>query len=159
MWAALGLTGATALALVGAGVAGYRSGYENGAAEVTAQWNADRAATAAAHAEELMKARQQQQALTELNARLKVEHRREVDRIVRRYRADLERLRDRPEARADSPSGLPDSPDSGTGCTGRGLARLDAELLTGYAANAARLQSALNACQAAYDQVRQSLMR
>lgn len=153
MWGVLALVAATALALAGGAAAVYRIGYEKGAAEVTAEWNDERAATAAAQAEEAMKARQREKALTELLEKQRLEHRREVDRIARRHAADLERLRNRPEARAGD-GGVPEGAAAGVGCTGQGLARGDAAFLIGYAADAARLQAALAACQAAYDEVR-----
>ena len=124
--------------------------------QIQAKWDAERAQQMAAQAEEQMKARQREQALQALVDKQRGYHRNEVNRIVSRYNADLERLRDRPEARAGD-SGVPQGADAGVGCTGRGLARLDAELLTGYASAAARLQSALTACQTAYDEVRRSV--
>jgi hypothetical protein len=104
-----------------------------------------------------MKARQTEQALQKLVDQQRQEHRREVNRIVARYNADLERLRNRPEARSESPSGLPDSPTAGVGCTGAGLARPDAEFLSWYSAEAARTATALDACVHAYNKVRESI--
>lgn len=124
--------------------------------EVQSSWNLERAATAQAQAEELMKARQRESALRDLADRLRKEKRDEANRLAREYAADLERLRDRPEARAGT-GGVPEGAAAGVGCTGAGLARLDAAFLTGYAHDAARLQLALDTCQAAYDEVRRSL--
>jgi hypothetical protein len=124
---------------------------------VQAKWDAEKLAQANAMNEELMKARQQEQALAKVLAKQKRDHQNEVKRLVAQYNALSDSLRDRPEARSDGPTGLPDTPDSGTGCTGAGLSRPDAAFLAGLAADAARTQAALQACQRAYDEVRQSL--
>jgi hypothetical protein len=72
--------------------------------------------------------------------------------ITRQRDALVNSLRDRPVARDTTPA--EDSP-TGTGSTGAGLARGDAEFLAGYAADAAKLAAALNTCQAAYESARQ----
>jgi len=149
---------ATAIAISSAGIAWYAhsKGKASGMSQIQMLWDAERAQQMAAQAEEQMKARQTEQALQKLADQQRQEHRREVNRIVSRYNADLERLRDRPEARA-SASGLPEGAAAGVGCTGAGLSAPDAEFLVGYAASAARAQAALDACVHAYDQVRESL--
>jgi hypothetical protein len=152
-----GLATITTLTLAaGSAWYGYSSGRQSGMSQIQSQWDAERAATLAAQAEEQMKARQTEQALRALVDQQKQEHRREVNRIVSRYNADIDSLRNRPEARAGA-SGVPDSPDSGTGCTGLGLSKPDSEFLVWVGGEAARTQAALRACQAAYDQVRESL--
>lgn len=124
--------------------------------EVQQQWDAEKAATAQAQAEELMKARQRESALQELATRLRKEKADEARRLAREYAADIERLRDRPEARAGE-SGVPEGATPNVGCTGAGLARLDAQLLTGYAHAAARLQSAYGECKAQYNALKEAL--
>ena len=157
-------TGALALAVVmvavcaGVGVWSYRAGHERGAAAVKQQWDAERAAIAQAQAEEAMKARQRERALTEALDRQRLERRREIDRITAEYRRTLDSLRERPEARAGD-GGVPEGAAAGVGCTGAGLAGPDAAFLAGYAADAARLQLALDQCKAAYDAVRQHMTR
>lgn len=133
----------------------HKRGAESGAARVQAKWDAEVAAMAQAQAEELMKARQREQALEALIARQREEHRREANRIDARFTADIERLRYRPEARAGD-GGVPEGAVSGVGCTGLGLSKPDAEFLVRYATSAARQQAALNACIAAYDEVREA---
>jgi hypothetical protein len=120
------------------------------------KWDAERAATQAAHAEELLKARQQEQALQSAMNRLKQEKHREATRLANDYAAVINSLHDRPEARAGT-GGVPEGAAAGVGCTGAGLAKRDGEFLARYGADAARLQLALNACQAAYNQVREQL--
>jgi hypothetical protein len=124
--------------------------------EIQSQWDAERAATLAAQAEELMKARQQEQALQAAVNRIRQEKQREAVRLVNDYAAVVVSLQDRPEARAGA-GGVPEGAAAGVGCTGAGLAKRDSEFLAGYGRDAARLQLALNACQAAYDQVRESI--
>ena len=152
---------ATAFIMSVAGTAWYAwsKGKGEGRAEVQQMWDKEVAQMAQAQAEELMKARQREQALQALVDRQRRAHREEVNRIAAEYAADLERLRERPEARADSPSGLPEGAVSGVGCTGAGLAMGDAAFLAGYAADAARLQSALNACVAHVTEVERQLNR
>jgi hypothetical protein len=109
--------------------------------------------TLAAQAEEMMKARQTEQALQKAVNRIRQEKQREAVRLANDYAAVINSLHDRAETRAGA-SGVPDGAAAGVGCTGAGLAKRDGEFLAGYAADAARLQLALNACQAAYDEVR-----
>ena len=141
----------TVASILGAGWQLYGLGKKRGMSKVQTLWDSEKLATAQAHAEEMMKARQRELALRDLADRLRTERINEAKRLAREYAADLERLRNRPEARADSPTGLPEGTPAGVGCTGSGLARLDAELLTGYAFAAARLQSAYDECKAKYN--------
>lgn len=79
----------------------------------------------------------------------------EITRINRKHTAVVNSLRNRPE-RADSNSNsqMPSTPAACIGSTGAELARGDAEFLAGYAADAARLEAALNQCEAAYNALR-----
>jgi hypothetical protein len=147
---------ATSILLVGSVVYAYNSGRQSGMQEVQILWDSEKLALTQAQAEEVMKARQTEQALRALVDQQKQEHRREVNRIVSRYNADLDSLRNRPEARAGA-TGVPTGADSGTGCTGLGLSKPDSEFLVWLGGEAARAQAALNACQAAYDQVRDAV--
>jgi hypothetical protein len=134
----------------------YSKGRESGMTQVQAMWDAERLATMTAHAEEQIKARQREEALKVLLARQRKEHKREVDRIIADYNADLERLRDRPAERAGA-GGVPEGAAAGVGCTGEGLSRPDSEFLVWLGGEAARTQAALNACVTAYDEVRRSI--
>jgi hypothetical protein len=147
---------ATFILLAGSVVYAYNSGRQSGMQEVQTSWDSERMATQAAQAEELMKARQTEQALQKLVAQQRKAHQNEVARIVREYTALNDSLRDRPEARADT-TGVPEGAGVGVGCTGQGLARPDAEFLARYSADAARLQSALNTCVEAYNQTRREV--
>jgi hypothetical protein len=134
----------------------YSKGRALGMSQIQTLWDAERAATMAAQAEEMMKARQREQALQALVDKQRRAHDAEVKRVVREYGALVDGLRDRPEARAGA-GGVPEGAAAGTGCTGAGLAGPDARFLAGYAADAARLQLALDACKVAYDEVRRAV--
>jgi translation initiation factor 2B subunit (eIF-2B alpha/beta/delta family) len=144
------------ISLAGSAWYGHSRGVQSGMSQIQMQWDAERAATLAAQAEELMKARQTEQALQKAINRIRQEKTREATRLANDYASVINSLHDRPEARAGA-SGVPDSPNAGVGCTGAGLAKGDSEFLARYGADAARLQLALDACQAAYDSVRQAL--
>ena len=152
---ALALAGAMAVAL-GLGAAGlYRTGYAKGAAEVQQQWDAEKAATAAAQAEEMVKARQRERALIELTERLRKEHRREVDRIAAEHNRLVGELRNRPERPSDGGVPRAATADRGgsTGCTGADLYREDAAVALGIARDADLVRAALEQCVAQYNQV------
>lgn len=68
----------------------YRTGFTKGAASVRAEWDAERAAQLAALAEQQMKARQREKALTDALEKQRLERRREVDRIVREHQRIVE---------------------------------------------------------------------
>ena len=145
----------TVTSLVGTAMYAHNKGKQSGMSQIQMQWDAERLAVQAAQAEETMKARQREQALQALLVRQRKEHTNEVNRIVREHAGLVDSLRDRPETRAGA-GGVPDSADAGAGCTGQGLSRPDAEFLAGFAADAARTQAALDACQRAYDEVRRA---
>jgi hypothetical protein len=146
----------TVTSLVGTAMYAHNKGSRSGMLQIQTQWDAERMATKAAQDEELMKARQREQALQALVNKQRRAHDAEVKRVVREYGALVDGLRDRPEARAGD-GGVPEGADAGAGCTGAGLAGPDARFLAGYAADAARLQLALDACKVAYDEVRRAV--
>ena len=105
-----------------------------------------------------MKAAQREAALKALIDKQRKDHQREATRLANDYAAVVVSLQDRAETRAVA-GGVPEGAVAGVGCTGQGLARPDAEFLAGYARDAGRLQLALQACQAAYDAVRQQFSK
>jgi hypothetical protein len=131
----------------------YHEGLVAGQAEVQQRYDKRMAEIAEAHAAELERARKRQAELQDVADRLRQEKRDEAKRITARYELVIDGLRDRPQARAGA-SGVPLAAGTGVGCTGAGLARPDGEFLAGYAADVARLQSALNTCRVAYDAAR-----
>lgn len=134
----------------------HSSGRHYGMQTVQTLWTAEMQATIQAHAEQIAKARQTEQALQDKINQLTKEHRDENRRIAARHAAMVDGLRNRPEARA-SDSGVPEGAAAGVGCTGSGLSKPDAEFLVWISGEAARTQTALNACIAAYDEVRRAL--
>jgi hypothetical protein len=149
--------GAAALLAFGAWQT-YEAGYESGRAKVQGQWDAERADTLQAQANEQAKAIEREKQLRAAIAQQREEHRREIDRINAGHRELVDSLRERAEARAGA-GGVPEGAAAGVGCTGEGLARPDAEFLAGFAADAARLQLALETCRAAYNSVKDQLSR
>lgn len=160
----LAVTGMLTLtSLAGTAWYAYSKGRQSGMQEVQTLWIAERAAIREAQAEEMMKARQREEALKALLARQRKEHRNEVDRIVREYSALADSLRDRPERPAEGAGGVPASADAGTepaaGCTGAQLYRPDGVFLAGEAARADQLRVALAACIAYTAEVERQLNR
>jgi DNA-binding XRE family transcriptional regulator len=147
---------ATPILLVGSAWFGHSRGTQYGMSVVQSQWDAERAMTLATQTEELMKARQTEQALQKTINRIRQEKTREAIKLANDYAAVVDSLHDRPETRAGA-GGVPEGAGAGTGCTGAGLARVDATFLAGYSADAARLQLALDACKVAYDEVRRAV--
>lgn len=150
MWTRFIALTTIATLLAGSVMYAHNRGKQSGMQQVQTLWDSERLATQQAQAEELMKARQRESALRDLADRLRKERADEAKRLAAAYAADLERLRDRPDTRAGA-GGVPEGASPGVGCTGEGLARGDAEFLSRYAHDAARLQLALNTCQAAYN--------
>lgn len=142
--------------LAGSAWYGHSKGRQSGMREVQTLWDSERLATTKAQTEELMKARQREQSLQDLAAKLRLEKRREADRLAREYAADLERLRDRPAR--DGDGGVPEAASAGAGpaagCTGAQLFREDASVLVGIARDADQLRLALGQCQTQYDAMR-----
>lgn len=146
----------TALIAIAATLAGlwgsYSLGAEAGRAEVQQRWDAESARRAARIVDAQVEARATEQALTVAAAKQLKAKNAELARTRHLYAAELDRLRDRPDARADDRPGEAASPAAtGVGCTGAGLARPDAAFLAGYAADARRLQLEFERCSAAYD--------
>lgn len=145
-----------ALACALAAVVAYRHGHSVGAAKVTAQWGAERAVLNQKIAEETQRAIETERKLrAQLDANRR-SYEREKARIAANYNAAIERLRDRPTARAGD-TGVPEGSTAGVGCTGAGLSRGDAEFLVWYASEAARVQAALEVCVAAYKRVEEAV--
>lgn len=135
----------------------YNAGYKTGKAEVQQAWDAEKIRLTNEYADAQTRAREKERALQARVDNIRKERAREIADITRRHDVIVAGLRDRAAERAATPSGVPESTSAGVGCTGAGLARPDAEFLAGYAADAARLQSAFSACQTAYDSARRKV--
>lgn len=99
-------------------------------------------------------ARDKETQLTDKLARAQEKRNVEVASINRKHATAVASLRQRPERLATFASEVPSAPATCTGTTGAELARGDAEFLAGYAADAAKLEAALNQCEAAYNELR-----
>lgn len=137
-----------------AGGAGYWRGDAAGSARIQQQWDAERAEQLAAYAQAQAAAREKEQLLLEGAEALRKEKDREIRNINARAAALSNILRDRAERLAADSSGVSSAAAACGGASGAQLARGDGEFLAGYAADAARLQSALDQCLAQYEQVR-----
>lgn len=137
--------------LAAAGWAIHETGLAAGRAEIQAKWDQQRITDAAATVQAAIQARAREQALQSTADKIRQEKTREIRHLSAARDAALRELRDRPEARAGA-GGVPSTSELGNaGCTGEGLAKGDAEFLTRYASDAARLELALSQCRSTYE--------
>ena len=138
----------TTTSLAGTALYAFSKGKQYGMSQVQTLWTQERLALSEAQAEELMKARQREEALKVLIARQRQEHRNEIHRIGREHSALVDSLRDRPDR--PGAGGVPEGAGAGVadraGCTGAELYRPDGEFLAREAARADQLRVALRAC-------------
>lgn len=135
-------------------VASHAFVYNAGEARSEQRMEAQRALAEATLAEATKKALQTQFSLQAKIDNIVEVKNAQIASITRQRDSLAASVRNRPVARDTTPA--EDSP-TGTGSTGAGLARGDAEFLIGYAADAAKLAAALNQCRAAYDEVHRKL--
>ena len=126
-----------------------------GAAKVEHRWATQRASLAQAHADAIEAMRVSEQHLRNTSEALARKARDDEKRIRGERDRLAASLRDRPVARAATPTEANSS--AGVGCTGAQLARGDAEFLVGFATDAARLSAALQQCRVAYEAARGAL--
>jgi hypothetical protein len=107
---------------------------------------------AKSYAEALETARNREKALVKQTEQIRRTKDAQIKTIDARLASALNSLRERPQDRL-----LPTDPAPSVGCTGAQLANPDGEFLARYAADAARLQSAYQACVGAYDAARKSV--
>ena len=138
------------LAVGAAAGGGYYQGHEHGSAKVQQAWDKEKAEQYAAYAKGQEEARQKEQELQAAADKLRREKDAEIRNINARATALANSLRNRPEraAQNDPVSG---AARSCSGASGKELARSDGEFLAGYAADAARLQAALDQCIKQYN--------
>jgi len=150
--------GLAALVVTGALVVkAYTKGVTDGEVKVALLWEQEKTMLLRKANEELMKAKEAQEKLQHNLMISRLERQREIDSINAKHAAFVDSLRQRPTERTSSDTGVPEGATAGVGCTGAGLARPDAEFLAGYGADAAKLQSALNSCVAAYNAVKDAV--
>lgn len=145
-WVILGFV----VALGVASATGYYKGHEHGAAKVQQAWDKEKAEQYAAYAKGQEEARKKEQELQAAADKLRREKDAQIREINARATALSNSLRDRPErpAQTDTVSSVA---RSCSGASGKELARSDGEFLAGYAADAARLQAALDQCIKQYN--------
>jgi hypothetical protein len=145
---------AVVIALIGAvGWKAYTAGQVEATQRLTAVYVAEKLETQKVVNAELTKARQREKELLAVMQQSSQEYNNEIQRVTDKYDNIVDSLRNRPVTRTDSDRGVPESTSTDVGCTGKGLARPDAEFLTRYAADAAKLQAALNSCKERYSSV------
>ena len=143
------------LAVSGAYTAGHWRGDSAGQAKVRQEWDQERAKLADEHAKAIAAAREKEQALQAQADQLREDANAKLKEVSARADRLADSLRKRPERAAQS-SSVPGTADACSGASGAQLARGDGEFLARYAADAARLQAALDQCVAQYEAVRQS---
>jgi hypothetical protein len=149
-WVILGFV----LAVGAAAGGGYYKGNSAGQAEVQQAWDKEKAEQYAAYAKAQEEARQREQEMQQAADKLRRDKDAEIRNINARATALTNSLRDRQERPTQSGDGS-GAARSCSGASGAELAKGDGEFLAGYAADAARLQAALDQCVKQYNAVRQ----
>ena len=145
---------AVVIALTGAvGWKAYTAGQDEATQRLTAVYVAEKLETQKIINVELTKARQREKELLAVMQQSSREYDSEIQRVNAKHDSIVDSLLNRPITRTDSDRGVPENTSTDTGCTGKGLARPDAEFLTRYATEAAKLQAALNSCTERYTSV------
>jgi len=151
-WVILGFV----LAVGAAAGGGYYKGNSAGQAEVQQAWDKEKAEQYAAYAKGQEEARRREQEMQAAADKLRREKDAEIRNINARAAALTNSLRDRQERPAQSGNGS-GAARSCSGASGAELAKGDGEFLAGYAADAARLQAALDQCVKQYNTARQKV--
>jgi alkanesulfonate monooxygenase SsuD/methylene tetrahydromethanopterin reductase-like flavin-dependent oxidoreductase (luciferase family) len=142
------------LAIGAAAGGGYYKGNKAGKDEVQAEWAKEKAEQYAAYAKAQEEARAREQEMQAAADKLRREKDAQIKDINARATALTNSLRNRPERPAES-SAMSGTARSCSGASGAELAKGDGEFLAGYAADAARLQAALDQCVKQYNAIRQ----
>lgn len=141
-----------------ASTASYFKGEKDGAAQVHAEWDAERIKQQEAHAKALQESIEKQQALQADADQIRQEKDRETRELAARNTVLANSLRNRPERPAAVAGAVPSAASAGpSGCTGKELYRSDSEFLVGLAREADDLRIALKQCYAQYETVRTKL--
>jgi len=142
------------IAVAVAGAGGYVKGSAAGKAEVQAQWDQERAKLAEEYAKAQAAAREKEQQLQAQADKLREESYEQIKDINARSDRLIDSLRKRPERPATPAGAVSSTASSCSGASGAELDRTNGEFLARYAADAARLQSALDTCIRQYEAVR-----
>ena len=142
------------LAIGAAAGGGYYKGNKAGQAEVQQAWDKEKAEQYAAYAKAQEEARAREQEMQAAADKLRREKDAQIKDINARATALTNSLRNRQERPAQDGT-VSSAARSCGGSSGAELAKGDGEFLAGYAADAARLQAALDQCVKQYNAVRQ----
>ena len=137
----------------GIGWKAYTAGQAEATQRLSAIYTAEKLDTQKAVNAELMKARQREKEMLVVIQQSSQEHANDIQRITTKYNRIIDSLRNRPTTRTNNNTNMSSDSSTASGCTGKGLARPDGEFLAGYAADAAKLQIALNICKERYNAV------
>jgi hypothetical protein len=141
-----------AVAIAGAG--GYVKGTTHGKAEIQAQWDQEKAKLAEEYAKAQAAAREKEQQLQAQADQLREESNARVKDINTRTDKLIDSLRQRPDRNSTQTSAVSGTTCPSGGASGKDLASGDAVFLARYAADAARLEAALDTCVKQYEAVR-----
>jgi hypothetical protein len=145
------------IAVALAGGAGYVKGSAAGKAEVQAQWDQEKAKLALEYAAAQAAAREKEQQLQAQADQLREDANARIKDIDSRANKLVDSLRQRPERTTTTAAGAVSNPSqSCSGASGAELDRRNGEFLAWYAADAARLSSALDTCIKQYEAIRNS---
>ena len=142
------------IAVAVAGAGGYAKGTAHGKAEVQAQWDQEKAKLALEYAAAQAAAREKEQALQAQADQLREDANARIKDIDSRANKLVDSLRNRAERPATQAGAVSNSTQSCSGASGAELDRRNGEFLAWYAADAARLASALDTCLKQYEAVR-----
>lgn len=141
-----------AVAIAGAG--GYVKGTAHGKAEIQAQWDQEKAKLAEEYAKAQAAAREKEQQLQAQADQLREESNAKVKDINARTDKLIDSLRQRPDRNPTQTSAVSSATCPSGGASGKELASGDAVFLARYAADAARLEAALETCIRQYEALR-----
>ncbi len=142
------------IAVAVAGAGGYVKGSAAGKAEVQAQWDQEKAKLALEYAAAQAAAREKEQALQAQADQLREDANARIKDIDSRANKLVDSLRQRPDRTTTTAGAVSNPSQSCSGASGAELDRRNGEFLAWYAADAARLASALDTCLKQYEAVR-----
>ena len=142
------------IAVAVAGAGGYAKGTAHGKAEVQAQWDQEKAKLALEYAAAQAAAREKEQALQAQADQLREDANARIKDIDSRANKLVDSLRQRPDRNSTQTSAVSGATCPSGGASGKDLASGDAVFLARYAADAARLEAALDTCVKQYEAVR-----
>jgi sugar (pentulose or hexulose) kinase len=142
------------IAVAVAGGAGYVKGSAHGKMVVQAEWDQEKAKLALEYAAAQAAAREKEQALQAQANQLREDANARIKDIDSRANKLVDSLRNRAERPATQAGAVSGAAQSCSGASGAELDRRNGEFLAWYAADAARLASALDTCLKQYEAIR-----